>query len=750
MSKMPQSKNINKSARRLITSLALGIILTIIIVIGLCLSLGYMYKQDEQEYKHQFIVEKFHNEVIYYNEVVAMSINLSVATKQSQWIKSYELYLPKLDKTLNKLIAKLKGKIDPAQQEKALHAYSVLLALNNKILVLIKHGSAKEAKTILTSTLYKLQLQTIEQWLETIEERQPPFLRMLKLRGKIIHIDEILTSSARMAAATGNPKWEKRYQKFVPLLDDSIKEAIHLAPNATAKDVARAIDAANIRLVSMETKAFKLTNEGRRTTAMKLLFSPEYKTQKLKYKNNMNVFYQNLYTKSSKLLAKRERYVYSVMIISIFVIILLIIMWLTIVRVTKKWRDELIQSNKNLKLLSKSLDEKVKEKTEELVQAQKMESVGRLAGGVAHDFNNILCSIISNVELLQTTDDKNKLNKFASNIRQAALRASELVQQLLGFARKGKYKEEIINLNEIIIEARNLLYRSVSKTIKIELDLAPALWNVIGDPSQLLQVIMNIGINARDAMPDGGKLAFTSENINADSSYCRLQKQLKPGEYVRVTIADNGCGIAKNQLNQIFEPFYTTKDIGKGTGLGLSMVYGIIKNHDGVVTVYSETKKGTVFHVYLPRNVSQKSYTTVVQNHKEKTLSDLHNELVTCTILVVDDESSIREVSKEILKNQGAEVMLAETGEQAIELYQQHSQSINAIVLDVILPKTDGVSVFHKLKQINENVKVLFSSGYSITDSIKDLIKEDQVDFIQKPFNAVAFVLRIKHLINKK
>jgi PAS domain S-box-containing protein len=393
----------------------------------------------------------------------------------------------------------------------------------------------------------------------------------------------------------------------------------------------------------------------------------------------------------------------------------------------------------------------LKETQEQLIQAQKLESIGQLAGGIAHDFNNMLGGILGNLELLKEVAGKNtgKETSYILAAEKAAKRSAELVQKLLGFARKGKYEKTVLNLNDILLEAKTVLCRTIDKIIDVKAVLAPDLWPVEGDSSQLFQVLMNLGLNARDAMPKGGELLLESKNLTADAMYCRYHQQLTPGDYVCITVSDVGIGMEADQVGKIFDPFYTTKDVGKGTGLGLSMVYGIVHNHSGVITVYSELDTGTLFHLYLPRfdeqSKSKPAKTKIKATQKRK------KTLLGKRMLVVDDEEVIREIAKEILEKQGAIVNLAKNGEEGIAFYKAHMHDIDLVILDIVMPVMDGVRVFHALKKINPNVKVIFASGYAESDKITKIKEaEEVVAFIQKPFIMADFLSLIYRVLREQ
>lgn len=375
---------------------------------------------------------------------------------------------------------------------------------------------------------------------------------------------------------------------------------------------------------------------------------------------------------------------------------------------------------------------------EQLVQSQKLEALGKLAGGIAHDFNNLLGAILGYANLLKNEFSTNPpIYKKLSIIEMSAQRGAELTRQLLGFARKGQYEKKKIDLNQSIQETCQLLSRSLDKNINIQTEFESSLWPIEGDGTQIQQVLMNLGVNARDAMPYGGDLMLSSRNIIADKAYCQSHKKLKPGNYVRISISDTGLGISKEIQDKIFDPFFTTKPVGKGTGLGLSMVYGIMGNHNGVISVYSELNQGTIFHLYFPAMegaaADQKNDSEI---HEQ---DDFHKRLreERCLegkkFLIVDDEKNIRELVGDILRSYGAIVSYSTNGEEAIKEIED-GKRVDQVILDVIMPKMDGIQAFFKMRMMNPELPVLFCSGYSENSEMTELRRINHVDFIQKPF----------------
>jgi PAS domain S-box-containing protein len=360
-------------------------------------------------------------------------------------------------------------------------------------------------------------------------------------------------------------------------------------------------------------------------------------------------------------------------------------------------------------------------------QAQKMDVVGQLAGGVAHDFNNMLSGILGFAELLKLKlKDDLSANKYVDKIIETAARSSDLTRKLLAFARKGKTVSTPIDINAPIKEAISILERSIDKRIKINTKLSAEQTTIIGDPSLLQNAFLNLGINARDAMPNGGVLSFSSSIVFLDSTFCDENiPGADPGFFIEILVSDTGTGMDKHVMEKIFEPFFTTKEVGKGTGLGLAAVYGTIKEHKGSIKVYSELGVGTIFKIYIP-----------VDKNIVLSKTDEEPELITGKgkILFVDDESIIRNVGFSQLTNLGYEVILAEDGQQAMDIFKTQYKEISIVILDMIMPRLNGKDTFLKMKEIQPDVKVIFSSGFSHDGRVNDLLKLGAIAFLQKPY----------------
>ena len=376
-------------------------------------------------------------------------------------------------------------------------------------------------------------------------------------------------------------------------------------------------------------------------------------------------------------------------------------------------------------------------------QAQKMESIGTLAGGIAHDFNNILMGIQGNASLMALKTDPGHPNyEKIKNIETYVQNGTELTRQLLGFARRGKYHAIATDLNDVIDKSATMFGRT-KKEVRIRMDLVSDIWTVEVDRGQIEQALLNLYVNAWQAMPQGGELYIKTENVILDADFVSSKPyKVEAGDYIKITITDTGTGIDKEIQERIFEPFFTTKEMGRGTGLGLASVYGVIKNHEGYINVYSEADQGTTFTIYLP--ASRKK----VKKELEKTVPTM--AMGTGTILLIDDEEMIIKVGKELLQELGYDVMTASSGLDAIELYQKNADQIDMVIMDMIMPGMGGGETFDRLKRINPDIRVLLSSGYSINGQASKILARGCDGFIQKPFNLIQLSDKIQQIISKK
>lgn len=387
----------------------------------------------------------------------------------------------------------------------------------------------------------------------------------------------------------------------------------------------------------------------------------------------------------------------------------------------------------------KKAEEERQNINKQLLHSQKMESIGRLAGGVAHDFNNMLTGIIGFAQLIKLLPDNNsKSIEYSDFIIMTVKRASELTAKLLSFSRKDESVYYTVNIDDVIGDAVSLLARSIDKKIKIEVKLNAIKKNITGNPSSLVNILLNMGINSFHAMPDGGTLTYETENIYLDNKFCKnSQFDITPGDYIEIMVKDTGIGIPENIIDKIFEPFFTTKEPGKGTGLGLSAAYGLVQSHKGALFVHSEVKKGTVFHIYLPLSDNQEAI-----NEKSETLYKGKG-----IILLVDDEEIIRRSCKEMLENLGYSVLSAENGKTAIDVFKTNKDKIDLVILDMIMAEMDGKETFYKIKEIEKDTKIIIGSGYFKDKDIKELKENGLSDFIEKPYKLESLSRIIKEQI---
>jgi PAS domain S-box-containing protein len=378
---------------------------------------------------------------------------------------------------------------------------------------------------------------------------------------------------------------------------------------------------------------------------------------------------------------------------------------------------------------------------QQLRQAQKMESVGQLAGGVAHDFNNILTGISGYTELaLERLEAASPMREDLAEVLRLSKRAAELTRQLLAFSRRQTLEPQVLNINAMIADAAKMLKRVLSEDIDLHFAPAPDLGNVRADPMQIEQVLMNLAINARDAMPAGGKLTIETANVELDVEYTASHISVVPGRYVMMAVSDTGHGMDAATQSRLFEPFFTTKDKSKGTGLGLATAYGIVKQHGGHIWVYSEPGKGATFKIYLPRVEEAAS---VVNPPVEPSMTRGEE-----TLLIVEDEPAVGAIAERALKARGYTVLIARSAEEAESLFSEHHARISLLLTDVVLPGINGPKLYERLRTRDPSLKVLYMSGHTDNATVHQGVLDADVAFMQKPFTLATIARKVRQVLD--
>jgi PAS domain S-box-containing protein len=384
-------------------------------------------------------------------------------------------------------------------------------------------------------------------------------------------------------------------------------------------------------------------------------------------------------------------------------------------------------------------------------QSQKMEAVGRLAGGVAHDFNNLLTVISGHVDLLRSRLEESRsrpgevdlVGQDLDQIGRAAQRAAALTRQLLAFSRKQVLRPQVLDLNAVVLDLEKMLRRLIGEDVELASHLAPDLGRAKADPGQMEQVIMNLAVNARDAMPEGGRLTIETVNVELDEAYARRHVAVQPGRYVRLAVSDTGCGMDAATRSHLFEPFFTTKEQGKGTGLGLSTVYGIVKQSGGNIWVYSEPGGGTTFKIYLPRVDEPLEPLAPARKPLESVRGSE-------TILLVEDEDPVRELARRVLENSGYTVLAAANGVEALKVAGEHAGVIHLMVSDVVMPEMSGRELARRAAVLRPDMKVLYSSGYSDKAVFQHGVLAPGAAFIEKPFTPEGLVRKVREVLGER
>ncbi len=381
---------------------------------------------------------------------------------------------------------------------------------------------------------------------------------------------------------------------------------------------------------------------------------------------------------------------------------------------------------------------------QELQQAQKLESIGRLAGGIAHDFNNMLSVILGYTELaISQLPPQNSLYADFVEIKMAAERSKDLTRQLLAFARKQTVSPKVLNLNETIESMLKMLRRLIGDDIELIWSPSLNLWPIKIDPSQIDQILANLCVNARDAISDVGKITIETSIVTLDKNYTAEHLGCLPGDYILLAVSDNGCGMDKETVSKLFEPFFTTKELGKGTGLGLATIYGIVRQNNGCITVYSEPNHGTTFKIYLPKYQGLNIDSPLTNNVQ---ISNKGSE----TILVVENESSVLKLTFAMLNHEGYKVLAASLPSEAIQIAETYKQNINLLITDVVMPEMNGKELAKKLLSFFPNLKILFMSGYTANVIAHHGVLDEGVHFLHKPFSLQSLTFKVREVLDGK
>jgi two-component system, cell cycle sensor histidine kinase and response regulator CckA len=380
----------------------------------------------------------------------------------------------------------------------------------------------------------------------------------------------------------------------------------------------------------------------------------------------------------------------------------------------------------------------------QLIQAQKFEGIGQLAGGIAHDFNNMIGAILGWAEMgIEETEAGSRHRRFFEKVHQQAKRAAALTRQLLAFARRQILEPRNVDLNQTAVETLSLLEKVIGSNIEIKATLAPNLSLVRADATQVEQVLMNLCINARDAMPAGGSLIIETSNVKLDEQFCALQPLARPGEYAMLTVTDSGTGMDSATLDRIFEPFFTTKELGKGTGLGLATVYGIVRQHGGFLNVYSELGKGSTFRCYFPISLDSS-----VPREKVEETGPIRRG--TETILVAEDHEGLGQLAAETLTGLGYQVILATDGETAAQNFHANRTRIDLVVLDVMLPKLSGPEVYARMQKDKPDLPVIFTTGYSPDIGLLQKAQQEGLPVLQKPYSPRELGRKVRETLDQR
>ena len=411
----------------------------------------------------------------------------------------------------------------------------------------------------------------------------------------------------------------------------------------------------------------------------------------------------------------------------------------------------------SLTLLNEELEHRVTERTaalerqvaerqraeDQVRQLQKIESVGQLTGGIAHDFNNMLAVVIGSLEMARRRkDDPVRVATSIGNAEEAAKRAAQLTNRLLAFSRQQPLSPQVLDANKLVSGMSDLLMRTLGETIQVETVLAGGLWRTFADAGQVENAILNLAVNARDAMPDGGRLTIETANADLDDRYASVNAEVQPGQYVLISVTDMGTGISPEVLERAFEPFYTTKGVGRGTGLGLSQVYGFVKQTQGHVAIYSEVGQGTTVKIYLPRHMGDE--TAAIASTADGVPAAEADEI----ILVVEDEAQVRDMSVDALRELGYTVMQATNGHDALDLIADQSR-LDLLFTDIVMPEMNGRQLADKAKAIRPGLRVIYTTGYTRNAVVHNGVLDPGVALLQKPFTISQLARKVRDVLDQ-
>jgi signal transduction histidine kinase/CheY-like chemotaxis protein len=555
-------------------------------------------------------------------------------------------------------------------------------------------------------------------------------LRLQALIGRIVHLDEVLTMSARMAAATGELHWEERYHAFEPELDAAIEEAVRLASESYAAYAADT-ESANRELVAMERRAFALVRDGRREEAAAILFSAEYEEGKSVYAAGMQALTAAIEERSSQERQGHRQEVWQAWTLAVVSAVLLLMAWVGVVGLIRKHLAEHTWAEEERRLLEAKMQ-----------QAQKLESLGVLAGGIAHDFNNLLTTILGNsrvvlAELETGSPQRERIGRVCT----AAEYAAELVDQILAYSGKPSVNLEPLDLSRLIADMGALLQTSVTGRCELRLECAGELPAVEADATQIRQVILNLVTNASEAAADGGAIVTLRTGVTqrsaADLRDC-LGTETTPGQYVYLEVSDSGTGMDVATQARIFEPFFTKKSFGRG--LGLAAVIGIVRAHRGALEVESHPGEGTRIRALFPQ-ADRPALEPFEPGEPTPAVRGSGR------ILVVDDEEWVLEIAKVSLERAGFEVCTALGGHRGIELFKAESCQFDAVVLDLAMPEVAGDEVFTELKKLRAGIPVIAVSGYSEEVAAERFGNRDFGAFVRKPYEPEHLVETVRSAI---